>query len=448
LFSIRLHGLPALAGVILFGACGGESSHADRPDVLLICLDTTRADALGPFRRMGSGLFDGDRAAKTPFLDQLAKESLVFSNAWAGSTWTGPSSATIFTGLIPPRHGLILNLWAQVATGRDERKLLDYMADVELIAMPTSVPTIPEHMQAAGYQTVGVSTNPNLCEDFGFTRGFDVFHNLTDVPASETVDDLLGLVQALDENRPRFFFLHLNDPHTPYVSHAPWCQHTTGEGCNNQCRYRSEISFLDAELRRLFDSLSLADDAVVILVNDHGEEFHDHGDIGHRYSVHQELARAALLIRAPGVQPRRTDLPAHQMDILPTLLHILDLAPPETRDGISLLGALDDAEQRLRPLITHREGGQDGAELWGLTLGRWRLMEEVPEGFVKLYDIEQDPLELNDLSETRPEILAGLRGRLAKLRADLKPIPFEHIKVNMTAKLTEELIKLGYAGEH
>jgi hypothetical protein len=75
-------------------------------------------------------------------------------------------------------------------------------------------------------------------------------------------------------------------------------------------------------------------------------------------------------------------------------------------------------------------------------------MEEVPEGFVKLYDIEQDPLELNDLSETRPEILAGLRGRLAKLRADLKPIPFEHIKVNMTAKLTEELIKLGYAGEH
>ncbi len=438
---VQLHRLLLFALSLSAAACGGGGEPPTRPDVLLIALDTTRADRLGPFA-------DNGQAAATPFLDELAAHSVVFENAWTASTWTGPSHATIFTGLIPPRHGLIQNLWAQVGTGRGEQKLLDYMAEVELVAMPQSVRTIPEHLSAAGYQTVGVATNPNICEDFGFTRGFDEFQLESDIDAAVAVDKLIDMARGLESTRPSFYFLHLNDPHAPYQRRAEWCPHAGDpEQCNVNCKYRSEISYLDAQLRRAYEALGLGDDTVVILVNDHGEEFGDHGDIGHRYSVHRELARAALLVKAPGVEPRRSKLAAHHMDVLPTLLQILDLAPPETRDGIALLPALDDKEQRLRPLITHREGGKQGRELWGLTLGKWRLMEELPDGMVELYDIEADPFELNDLAQARPGELAKLRERFAELRAAIEPLPRERVHVDMTDQLTEDLIKLGYAGD-
>jgi choline-sulfatase len=423
--------------------CGEVGAGSVRPDVVLIILDTTRADRLGPFA-------DHGQAAATPFLDELAAQSVVFENAWTGSTWTGPSCASIFTGLIPPRHGLVQNLSAQVAFGRDGRKFLDYMADVPLIAMPRSVRTISEHLHDAGYQTVGVATNPNLCDDFGFTRGFDEYDLERFCDADRAVDKLLGMAAELEPTRSRFLFLHLNDPHVPYQRRSEFCPHAADDECNNRCRYRSEISFLDSHLRRLFEVLDLDDDTLVILVNDHGEEFHDHGDIGHRYSVHRELARAALMVKAPGVRPRRSDLPAHHVDILPTVLEVLDLAPPETRDGIALMPVLDDESRRvrMRPLITHREGGRDGRTLWALTLGKWRLLEELPDGVVKLYDIEADPFEKSNVAAARPRVLGGLRQHFAELRAEIEPLTFEHIQVNMTDQLTEDLIKLGYAGDH
>ena len=440
LTSPRSTSLFALLGLALcLGACSEGSSRADRPDVVLLLLDTTRADALGPF--------GGEAAAATPFLDELAAESVVFENAWTGSTWTGPSSASVFSGLIPPRHGLVQNLWAQVGTGRDERKLLDYMASVDLIAIPDSIQTIPEHLKAAGYQTVGVATNPNICKEFGFTRGFDQYELQIDADSDTAVDLMLGFAKELDPERPRFFFLHLNDPHVPYKQRAPWCPHTDKKGCSDHCRYYSEVSFLDSQLERLFEALQLDEDTLVALVTDHGEEFNDHGHLFHRYSVHRELSRAALIVKAPGTPPRRTTLPAHQVDVLPTLLERLDLAPPETRDGVALIPALDDESMRERPLITHRIGGKEDRVLWALSVGRWRLIEELPDGELMLFDIEADPREQNDLSQSEPEKLAELRARFAELRSGIQPVPKAHVRVDMTEHLTEELIKLGYAGD-
>ena len=436
----RLISSLALSGLLLgLSACSEGTQRVDRPDVVLLLLDTTRADALGPF--------GGEQAAATPFLDSLAAESVVFENAWTGSTWTGPSSASVFSGLIPPRHGLVQNLWAQVGTGRDDRKLMDYMASVELVAIPDSIQTIPEHLKAAGYQTIGVATNPNICKEFGFTRGFDQYELQIDADSDTAVDLMLGFAEELDPARPRFFFLHLNDPHVPYKQRAPWCPHTDKKGCSDHCRYYSEVSFLDSQLERLFEALQLEEDAVIALVTDHGEEFNDHGHLFHRYSVHRELSRAALMVKAPGAQPRRTRMPAHQVDVLPTILERLDLAPPETRDGIALIPALDDAQMLERPLITHRIGGKEDRVLWALSVGRWRLIEELPDGELKLYDIEADPREQNDLAASQPEKLAELRARFAQLRSELVPVPQAHVRVDMTEHLTEELIKLGYAGD-
>lgn len=440
--SIALPGALALSALVvaLAPACSSGESAPPRPDVVLILLDTTRADNLGPF--------GGEEAARTPFLDRLAEESLVFENAWTGSTWTGPSSATVFTGLVPPRHGLVQNLWAQVGTGLDEeRDLMENLADIELIAMPEGLPTIPEHLHGAGYQTVGVATNPNLCEDFGFTRGFDSFTQKLSTDSDEAVDLLIEHARDLDPERPRFLFLHLNDPHVPYKQRAPWCPHEGLEGCSNLCRYRSEISFLDGQLARMFRELEIGPDALVVLVNDHGEEFHDHGEIGHRYSVHAELARAALMVHAPGVEPRRTKLPAHHVDILPTILERLDLRPPAARDGLALIPALDQEAAADRPLLTHRIGGKQGRVLWGLTWQGWRLFEETPDGVVELYDVRVDPGETRDLSAEEPERLAAMRAKMAELRAGLEPLPAARVHVDMTDQLTEELIKLGYAGD-
>jgi arylsulfatase A-like enzyme len=434
---------------LLHAACSVEAAAPSRPDVVMVTLDTTRADWLGPF----AGVQRSKRGvASTPFMDELAAESVVFENAWTGSTWTGPSMATIFTGLTPPRHGLQANLWVQVGTGRGDRtgdELEEFMADVDLVALPRSVRTVPEHLHAAGYQTIGVATNPNLCDKLGFTRGFDTLRQQSDCSADEAVDQLMELAQELDETRPRFFFLHLNDPHVPYENRAPWCPHaeSTDEGCSGMCRYESELSFLDSQLRRLFTELDLDEDAIVVLASDHGEEFRDHGDTGHRYSVHQELSRAVLMVKSLGVTPQRSALPAHHIDVLPTLLQLLNLSPPEERDGIALIPALDDDSQRGRGLITHRIGGRDGRVLWALTLGKWRLFEELPDGVLELYDTEADPFEMLNLANEQPELVAELREQLARIRTDATPLPREHVRVDMTEELAEQLIRLGYVGD-
>ena len=159
------------------------------------------------------------------------------------------------------------------------------------------------------------------------------------------------------------------------------------------------------------------------------------------------LSRAALLVRAPGTRPRRTDLPAHHVDILPTILERLDLRPPQTRDGVALIPALEDEEAASRPLLTHRTGGRQGRELWALTWQGWRLFEETPDGLLELYHVQTDPKEQDELSAEEPERLAIMRAKMAELRAGLEPLPASRVQVDMTDQLTEELIKLGYAGD-
>jgi arylsulfatase A-like enzyme len=195
----------------------------------------------------------------------------------------------------------------------------------------------------------------------------------------------------------------------------------------------------------VFEERNWLEDTIVVVVTDHGEEFGDHGDIMHRYSVHQELARAGLLIRVPGFEPRRTAIPAHHTDLLPTLLEVLDLRQPETVDGIALLSTIDAAPFSERPLLTCRTGKDK--TLWGLTVGKWRLLQDEPSGTVELYDVERDPQERIDLAVERPEVLADLQQRLALMRSELQPVPREHVTVDLNGLLNSELARLGYAGD-
>lgn len=417
-------------------ACGPESPAAWRPDVVVIMLDTTRADHLGPFT-------DED-PTPTPFLDRLAERSIVFENAWTAGTSTAPSTASVFTGLVPPRHGVEGNLLAQTREKGADESFRSYISSLELVALPDSVPTLTEHLANAGYQTVAVGANPNFCRALGFSRGFDRFSEHEDRDADAVITELRRLSQGLLPDRPTFTYLHFMDPHSPYQRHRPWCAHEVRKECSPICRYRSEISYLDSKLGELFGEMGWLTDTIVVVVTDHGEEFGEHGQIMHRYSVHQELARAGLLITVPGVEPRRTTLAAHHTDILPTLLDVLDLDEPPTVDGIALLKVLEADPDLDRPLLTCRVGKRGEKSLWGLTKGSWRLLQDEPSGVAKLYDIEHDPLEQHDLAARRPELLAKLQEHLKRIRSALRPVPRKRVTVDLSELLREQLVQLGY----
>ena len=430
----RILGLVTLA-LVSWGGGGPQSG----PDVVVILLDTTRADHLGPYRQEGGSL--------TPFIDRLAAESVVFEDAWCASTCTAPSIASVFTGLVPPRHGLQANILAQPRPKRDDETVVEFLSSVDLVALPRSVPTLTEHLHGAGYQTLGIGSNPNFCEALGFSRGFDHFSEHPHRDAQEMAAELRRLRAELDPDRPTFTYLHFMDPHAPYLQRAPWCPHAGEAECPPTCRYRSEVMFMDAQLEEIFEESGwLADEeAIVLLVTDHGEEFWDHGDIMHRFSVYGELSRAGMLLRAPGLEPGRSRAPAHHTDVLPTLLALLDLPPPEMMDGV-VLGGTQDPGDAERPLLTCRLDAAGNRHLWGLTVGRWRLLEETPSGRVELYDRYTDPGERKDVSRAQPAVLAKLRAQLEELRAGLEPVPFEHVTVDLTDRLNDELKHLGYTG--
>jgi len=425
----------SLGLLLTLSTCSAEQA-APPPDVVILMLDTARADHLGPFNERSP--------VPTPFLDALAERSLVFENAWAASTHTSPSTASIFTGLVTLRHGVQTNNYP----------------NLPLVALPKSVTTLAEHLSLAGYQTLGVGSNPNINEERGFHRGFDTYSANNYLHAGELAEKLYELQVDFDPDRPMYTFMHFMDAHIPYNSRQPWCRHgreASKEECPTRCRYRSEIAFLDSQLEKLFDRMGWHEDTIVVVVTDHGEEFGDHGDIMHRYSVHTELARAGLLILIPGVEPVRSDVPAHHIDILPTILRALDLPSPEILDGSPLqpflareqearnAGRRSSRVSDQRPLLTHRSQGDKA--LFGLTIGPWRLIEEFPNGRVELYHIGEDPREERDLATRRPDMLEKLRARLQGYITALDPIEVEEVSIDFDDEQIEELRRLGYLGD-
>ena len=411
------------------------------PDVVLVVMDTTRQDKIDPF---------SDEVEGSPFFNRLAAQAVIYDNAWTASSWTAPSSATIHTGLHPQRHGVLQCLWAQVFPAPEGIPLPEILAKVDLVAMPDSIQTLGEHLEAAGYRGIGVAANPNICEELGFSRGFESFTQENDSSTERLIARFREVEAEGDRARPLYAYFHLNDPHAPYKSHAPYCPHANaGAGCTPKCRYQSEIDFVGAQLEQLFDEMGWWEDAIIVLVNDHGEEFGEHGQRGHKFSLHPEVCRAPLMISAPGLPSTRTPTPAHQVDILPTILGLVGLPKPSTTDGMDLMGEANPREHANRPILCHRSepnSGKDGKELWSLLVGDWRLTEELPLGTRELYDLSRDPLERQDLAATHPDRVKAMSERLAQIKASLAPLPRNQVQVDLTHRLNMELKRFGYVG--
>ena len=394
--------LTAAIGCALLAACsrGADERAGDaapvsisgRPPVLLITLDTTRADHLEPY---------GAADAETPALADLARDGIVFEHAFATAPVTAPSHASILTGLYPPRHGVRNNLTHHLGDG---------------------IPTLADRLSAAGYRTAAFVSAIVLEARYGLDRGFEVYDDeiraagasresrmTTERRAADTADRALAWLDGLDEGTPYFLWVHFYDPHLPFSPPSPWAERFA------ERPYDGEIAYMDTQVARLLQHPRVAGgDALVVAMGDHGEGLGEHGEEAHGLLIYDSTIRVPWLMRLPGgPSGLRVEAPVSQVDLVPTLIELLSLeleaGGPEL-EGRSLLpllaggGSLPErllfAESEV-PFFSYGWAKLRSAYQWPLKF------IDAPTG--ELYDLERDPGETRNLS---PESSADTR-RLA-----------------------------------
>ena len=277
-------------------------------NIVLITIDTLRADHLSCY---------GYERTTSPNIDAIAQKGIIFRNAIAPSSWTAPSMASLFTSVYPVNHGVIHGIGYK----KGETINIQEVFSAELR-------TLPEILQEQGYSTFGVASNLHLSEKFGFARGFDYFHCLPWVPA-ERVNGTIASWQDEIKNADKFFlWVHYFDPHHFYQARSPWIEDYTSQALTDElglsqktwseltslipmlqqnpqalanliALYDSEINFVDSAIGDLFKGLALDDNTLVIITADHGEEFLDHGGLGHGESLYQEVIHIPLIVKLP-----------------------------------------------------------------------------------------------------------------------------------------------------
>jgi len=412
----------ALATAVVFSAFA--CSRTRRPNLLLISLDTVRADHCSVY----------DYALPTtPGLEVLATEGIVCDAAYSTTPVTGPSHATMFTGLMPQNHGLRVN---GERLGQDRR-------------------TLAESLLAEGYQTAGVASSFALNSSFGLSRGFEFWND--DLPlegskhhsdtwlghevnagfdrrADRTTEVASGWLRtSRDPDRPFFLFVHYFEPHGPYVPPDRWQLEFRCDGGSNEVErmiaaYDAGLAFTDDEVARLLNvlaELELAEDTMVVVTADHGEGLMTHGAMAHGPHLYDEAVHIPLIFRWPGWlhEGRRMAQPVSLTDLAPTILELLRVeAEPGRMDGRSfapwLLSLPVEAEESPIFLFrgnVRREMVGDRrveAERFGVVDGRWKfLTSEFEED--ELFDLDADPGESTNLGSKCPQEVERLGALLS-----------------------------------
>ena len=360
----------ATIGVVVLGTGGGVEpavargvASPDAPNIVVVVVDTLRADALGAY---------GGADAATPNMDRLAAEGTLFEQALATSSWTLPSVASLFTSQLPGDHGF-------VTFGG---------------ALPRELESLPSLLSRAGYACRAVVGNELMDPERGFARGFELYDSygndlegelfvselfdravllcgprrtygpakrpllrfdpkrpgwlgtkMTHYPYDETINERVFRYALQPTEGPQFLYVHYMAPHSPYLDHP--LEFLPGQPAFKQdqrdalyANYRGEVRYTDRMLGELFEGLERAgvlEGAIVVLTSDHGEEFQEHGQWLHGNGLYEETLRVPLIVRAPGALPgRRIARPVSLLDVAPTLLDLAGLQAPESFHGESL----------------------------------------------------------------------------------------------------------------
>lgn len=374
---------------------------ANRTPVLLITIDTLRADRLSCY---------GARGVRTPTMDALAAQGTRFENALAQVPITPPSHAVILTGTYPMYTGL---------------------RDFNSGALPKNVGVLAEAFQRAGYDTAAFVSSAVLESSWGFNRGFELYDdhfNLRNVDvnnlgtverrADQTVDLLLAWLRAHPQGgpaaKPFFVWLHLYDPHWPYNPPEPFRTQYAGHP------YDGEVAYTDSQLARLFAYLrkdGTYDRALIVLLSDHGESLGEHGEDEHGYFIYDSTLRVPLIFKLPRGEgtPRVVRRTVGIIDVAPTLLELLQLRDPLSRQfqGVSLASdILGKGAGRERPVYSETNYPRTSfgySDLHCISTDHFKYIQAPhPE----LYDRLKDAREMHNLYGQRASLAAALREQL------------------------------------
>ncbi len=440
----------ALALTLPLACARGEQPP---PNLLLIVVDALRADHLGAY---------GYPLPTSPHIDRLAAASVVFEHAFAHSTWTKPSVATLLTSLYPSQHGL-----GHMAIEADGAYRAEALSRRHL--------TLAEQLRQRGYATAAFGANVHLQRKTGFAQGFDRFESVRLLTASELAGRFRSWIEAGGEGgggEPFFAYLHLMDAHWPYDRRLPaaprfgdltmqpeppeswqavagWAAVHLGPAnlAALTARYDEEIAFLDAALGVLLawlETRGLDERTVVVLTADHGEGLYEHGELQHSFRPYEEVTHVPLLVRFPArsrIRLGRVVEPVGLIDLAPTLLELAGAPPLPAAAGTSLVPLLRG--RGLEHEALYLEGGDARA----MRDSRHKLLAP-GTGEASCFALEADPGETAPLAPPWPPPCEALAAALAEHEARLGPA---RATASETAPLTseevEELRSLGYIGD-
>jgi arylsulfatase A-like enzyme/tetratricopeptide (TPR) repeat protein len=390
-------------------------------NVLLITLDTTRADRIGCY---------GHSDARTPALDRLAGSGVRFENGFAPVPLTLPSHTSLLTGTYPAVHGLRTNQAGSLGQG---------------------VATMAEVFQRNGFRTAAFVSSWVLDSTFGLDRGFDLYaDDLTgdgeeEESVSQTGDRTCDTALAWlgrTSGEPFFAWVHFFDPHSPYSPPPPYDEQFSDP-------YDGEIAFMDSQIERLvawLQSANILEETLVIVAGDHGEAFSEHGEILHGFFVYNTTMRVPLTFTFPAGLPEGMVIPngVSLVDIFPTLMNLMGWAEPPGLDGSSLAPALTAAPFSRGPVYAESEYPRlafGWAALSSLTSDEWKYIEApTPE----LYNRVNDPGELNNVINLHPGEVSSLREQLLEMREAM--VPRAVGEAVLDAEAQRKLESLGYVG--
>jgi arylsulfatase A-like enzyme len=443
-FAVLLAAVPAVATVATVATRRTGTVQA-RPlpseggpqRIILITIDTLRADALSTYR---------PSAPRTASIDQLASDGVVFEHAMSPAPWTLPSVTSILTGLAPSAH-----------------QAIGFTSSVS-----RNITTVAESLRERGYQTAAIVHNDLLNPKNGLSQGFAEYVTLDEQYFSHSIgmtalqaatprwfpppswpsnDDQTRLaVEWLEANRDRHFFLwlHYLDPHAPY---APPHEYRTADpavtigpsfegqkaGTHGffvpslqereaiRALYDGEVRYVDANIGRLLEALKrlgLYDGALMVLTSDHGEEFWEHGQLGHGHSMYDELLRVPLIVKLPGSTHRgRTSLPVSTTSVAPTILEASRIRYDTGNvSAPSLLPVIDRAAPfEAQPIVSGAQIAFDRHE--ALVYDGFKYIVSTVDGREQLFDLRADPREQQSIASSAVERLETGR-RLLQAQTD------------------------------
>ncbi len=385
-----------LAALTLAPGCSPKApADASGMNLLVITLDTTRADALGLY---------GNTHAVSPRIDELGRAGLVFEACYTPVPLTLPAHCSLFTGRYPVAHQVRNN---------------------GTYVLPPSERTLAAVLKDRGYGTAAFVASFTVASKFGLGRGFDVYDEdfetgtpIIDYTAEIPADRVAGkFIRWLDKRTGGKFFgwVHFYDPHAPYVPHPE--AGPAGDG-SPWSLYEGEVRFVDARVGEIVQALrdkGLYENTVIVIVGDHGEAFGEHKERGHGIFCYEESLRVPLIIHNPKLfrTPKKVAGRLSLVDVMPGLLELVKAPAPAALQGRSFWPLVEGKEKAVRQIYFESLFGQEEfnwAPLTGLIDGPDKYIS-LPDA--ELYDVDADPKETRNLLAERGETARAVDKKLA-----------------------------------